>query len=580
MATVAGTIYLNGCNYQLQYDILSQSQANNTTTVRFYGVLNVTAGWVNWSNSRKVWVHYAESSSFGNYFTTGSYTLVQGDFTFTHDANGNKTQNVGFGIDTSFVSGSSSVDITFPHINRIGIINTFVGNDLNGNFAATYTTYVSGYNYKLRISIPNVVALMTIDDYESGIGVSLDTASITRIKQYLDDNGTNKVVLGGVIETYDGTTKLGESTELKNECSFIDGEPTFTYTTTELNSKVSALLGTSASTIVKNASNVRIEVSPTAKYDATISKVSVIHGDKTYNDTTSPYSIDIPVSANEFNIEVQDNRTNKTTQTTTKTLIDYLPVDITNLSMKRVNTTSSNIILNLEATYYQQTFDSTSNEPIVKWKLDDGTYTTIPSSAYTIDTTNHKLTISNYVLENVLDYRNVGQFTLYIEDKLTTDTEGGEKGKVLKGIDVFDAGEHDFKVNGDLYVADQDGNNKENVLDKIEEASMEIYSSTETVVGKWYDDKLIYRKYISGTTRNDNQALTILSGVSELIGHEIIVNRSGINQRHPLSSTMTDYSSDHAYPLFLEETTLKLYIINNSYKNQSFYGWIEYTKSS
>lgn len=607
MATVAGTIYLSGCNFQLQYDILSQSQANNTTTVRFYGVLNVTNNYINWSTSRRTWVHYAETSNFGTYFTRGSYTLVQGDFTFTHNSQGDLTQNVGYGIDTSFVSGSDAVNITFPHINRVGVIQSFVGNDLSGNFSATYSTYVSGYTYKLRISIPNKEELAKYNNYESGVGVNLNVTSSTnpdetaldRVKAYLDTNKTNKVILGGVIETYNETTKIGESAELKIECSFIDGEPTFTYTTTELNSKVSALLGTSASTIVKNASNVRIEVSPTAKYGATISKVSVIHNNKPYEDTISPYLIDVPVSANEFNIEVQDNRTNKATQTSTKTLIDYLPVDITNLSMKRVNPTSSNIILNLEATYYQQTFGSTANAPIVKWKLDNGSYTTIPSSVYTIDNTNHKLTITNYVLTNVLDYRQQGQFALYIEDLLTTDTEGGEKGKVLKGIPTFDAGEHDFKVNGKMYLADEDGQNPVEVgqggdtlpINAIVDYDgstvpegyelVEDYSTTEVKTNKvWTDNKPVYRKCITGTTQSGNDAITILSGVSELIDHEIVVKRSGINQRHPLSSTMTNYSSDHAYPLFLDGTTLKLYIINNSYKNQSFYGWVEYTKNS
>lgn len=574
MATVAGTIYLNGCNYQLQYDILSQSQANNTTTVRFYGVLNVTNNYINWSTSRRTWVHYAETSNFGTYFTRGSYTLVQGDFTFTHNSQGDLTINIGYGIDTSFVSGSSTANITLPHINRVATINTFVGNDLNGNFAATYTTYVSGYNYKLRISIPNVVALMTVNNYESGTGVSLDTASITRIKQYLDDNGTNKVILGGVIETYDGTTKLGESTELKNECSFIDGEPTFTYTTTELNSKVSALLGTSASTIVKNASNVRVAVSPTAKYGATISKVSVIHNNKPYEDTTSPYSIDVPVSANEFNIEVQDNRTNKATQTVTKTLIDYLPVDITNLSMKRVNPTSSNIRLNLEATYYQQTFGSTANVPIVKWKLDDGAYTTIPRSAYTIDTTNHKLKISNYTLTNVLEYRQIGQFTLYIEDLLTNDTEGGERGKVLKGIDTYDAGEHDFKVNGDLFVADQDGNNKVNVLEEC----LDKYSSSEIKVGIWINDKPIYRKVvdtgsISSTSKTVSHGISNLGEVIKLYGMCYTSN----NQAYLLPRVST--VADQQIGLFATTSSIGLVVGNDANFDDSFVV-IEYTKTT
>ena len=480
MATVAGTINLNGCNFQLQYDILSQSQVNNTTTVRFYGILNVTGSYVAWDSRTKAWAHYSENRNFAYRYNRGSHELVRGDYTFTHDANGNKTQNVGYGIETSFVSGSDAVNITFPHINRVGVIQTFTGNDLSGNFSATYSTYVSGYTYKLRISIPNVIELMKVDNYESGTGVSLNETALSLVKNYLDNHHTNKVIIGGVIETWSGNTKIGESQELKNECSFIDGQPTFTYTTTEINENVVALLGSSSSSVVKNASIVRFAITPTAKYGATISKVLISNDNKTYEDTTSPYSIDVPTYNNEFIIKVQDNRTNEATETTTKTLIDYIPVDILDVSFKRVNPTSSNIILNLEATYYQQTFGSTANVPIVKWKLDDGNYTTIPSTEYTIDNTNHKLTISNYTLTNALDYRQKGTFTIYIEDKITNDQDSKD---VIKGIPTYDAGEHDLKVNGNLFIADQVGENKVNVLEAITPITEEE-SDRYIVIGK------------------------------------------------------------------------------------------------
>lgn len=571
MATSAGTIYLNGCNYELQYDILNQDQATNTTTVRFYGILNVTAGYVAWGSRTKAWAHYSENRNFGYRYNRGSHELVRGDYTFEHDANGNKTQNVGFGIETSFVSGSSNVNITFPHINRVGVIQTFTGNDLSGNFSATYTTYVSGYTYKLRISIPNKVELMKVDNYESGTGVSLNETALSLVKNYLDNYHTNKVIIGGVIETWSGSTEIGESQELKNECSFIDGQPTFTYTTTETNANIVSLLGSSADTVVKNASIVNFNIVPTTKYDAGMDAVRIATQGFSKTLTASPYTVNVPVQSDSFNVEVVDLRTNYTRQTITKTLIDYLAVDVLSVSFKRVNPTSSNVLVNLEATYYQQTFGSTANAPIVKWKLDDGNYTTIPSTEYTIDNTNHKLTITNYVLTNVLDYRQKGTFTIYIEDKITSDQDSKD---VIKGIPTCDWGEHDFKVNGDLYIADNVGENKVNVLEEC----LDKYSSSEIKVGIWINDKPIYRKVIdtgsiSSTSKTVSHGISNLGEVIKLYGMCYTSN----NQSYLLPRVST--VADQQIGLFATTGSIGLVVGNDANFDDSFVV-IEYTKTT
>ena len=504
MATSVGRVYLSGCNYELAYDLLSQSVANNTSTVRLYGILHVTNNYISWS-SGSASVHVSGLQAIGTYYSRGDYTVITRDFTWSHDNNGDFSMFIGASLSTTFVSGDTGGIITLPRINRVAKINSFTGNDVEGTFSATYTKYISDWKEKLRISIPNVVALMTIDNYESGDGVTLDSESITTIQNYMNTNGTNQVVLGGVIETWNGNTKVGESVEINNICTFINAEPTFTYTATETNSNVVALLGSSSNTVIQNASNLRIETTPTAYKGASISKVAITHGNQTYTDTESPYSIEVPVTTNSFTITTTDNRTNSTSQTFTKTMIEYQPVDITSLAMKRRNPTSSDIILNLEAKYYQKTFGSTANVPTVRWKLGDGTYTAIPSSEYTIDTENNKLRIYNYMLSNALVYTANGTFTIEISDLLTSDTDGKT---VLKGVATWDAGEHDFQVNGDLFVADI---NRENPINMKKICSN---STTEQIIGTWTDGKPLYRKtylisyYTYGTDFDDIQLET------------------------------------------------------------------------
>jgi hypothetical protein len=214
-------------------------------------------------------------------------------------------------------------------------------------------------------------------------------------------------------------------------------------------------------------SKVRCEVTATALKGASISNVTITHNGVAYPTTLSSgkYVATIPISSASFVISVADNRGNSSSKTVTKTMVNYMPVDFREFSIKRVNSTSSNIRFDIEATYYPQTFGSTANVPIVKYKLGEGSFVTIPSSEYSIS--NNKLTITNYVVQNLLVYTSAGQFTLYIEDKLTTDTEGGTKAYVTKGVPTFDAGDTDVQINGELYIADTDRTNAKEIRDLI-----------------------------------------------------------------------------------------------------------------
>lgn len=124
-ATLLGTINLaDTANFQLSYTLDSQSVANNTSTLTFYGTLNVTGSYIAWSNGN-CWVHWSKNNDLAKRYTRGSYQLVSGTYTFTHNADGNLTINVGYGISTTFKSGSSSVDITLPQIPRYTSITRF-----------------------------------------------------------------------------------------------------------------------------------------------------------------------------------------------------------------------------------------------------------------------------------------------------------------------------------------------------------------------------------------------------------------------------------------------------------------------
>lgn len=173
-----------------------------------YGILNVTGNSISWS-SGSASVH-TESAGIGTYYSRGSYTVIQRDFTFGHDSNGNFSAYIGASISTTYKSGDTGGVLTLPHINRQSKINSFTGTNINSDFSATYTAYTN-YENKLRISIPHVVRLQTFNNYVSGSNVRLSNAAKQLVKQH---TSAKTVTIGGVIETWNGETKIGESEEI------------------------------------------------------------------------------------------------------------------------------------------------------------------------------------------------------------------------------------------------------------------------------------------------------------------------------------------------------------------------------
>lgn len=211
---VIGQVNFNWGNYQIGYDLLSQNVAGNYSTVRIYGVINVSNSYVSWSSGTAA-AHTA-TTGLATRYNKGSYTVLANDFNVGHDENGNCSIGIGGYLHTTYTSGDCSGTMTLPHINRTAVINTFQGNDIEGDFKVTYTTRASGYSYKLRISIPFVTVLDTFN-YSSGATFKLSDRVKDILYGYAKQQGLEKIPLGAVIETW-SSSKIGESSELVNKC--------------------------------------------------------------------------------------------------------------------------------------------------------------------------------------------------------------------------------------------------------------------------------------------------------------------------------------------------------------------------
>lgn len=537
MATLLKTANFDGYNgshfyISLYYDLIEQSIANNTSKVRFNLYVGSTGGYSASGSSASGYINDGYVGSITSIGVNAWQWVGSRDIIYTHNQDGTLTNAwYGAGLYTNW-SGVGGAGMggyfSLPKINRYAMITTANTYTDEENPTMEFTNNLM-YNLRAKLKVGNEVIYNQdlSDSSVTSYTFELTNAQRTRLRQLC--TGQYLSTTFQIISLENNVEKYTSSKDV--QMNIVNANPTYTYSVVETNPKVISALGSSsANSIIDNVSQVKISVTPTTYKEATMSRFWVKHDGTEYQDDTNPYEITIPITADRFSFDVVDSRGLSGTPTLLiKTLIEYEPLRINSYTFKRENPISSNVILNLDVLYYSS-FGNVTNVPAVKWKLDDGSYTTIPSSYYTIDSTNHKLTISNYEISNILPYNQQGQFSIYIEDKLTIAEDTGANGLVLKGVATFEAGEHDFQVNGDLYIADINRENKVNVKD-LHKVTLETDGSA-TKTGRIIDG---YEEYVKRITLDSfpstNQTESWDTGITmtnAVITDLVVMAKSGI----------------------------------------------------
>lgn len=383
---IVGTLDISGAKYHFGYDLLSQNVANNSSTVSFYGILEVLNNYIAWSSGTAS-VHTA-SAGLSTYYSKGSYTVVQSNFTFTHESDGNKTLTVGYAIDTTMPGGSANgfVNITLPKINRVAITNSVISqsniNNVEEWFKINYTKYIDNYTYKLRVSIPHVVELEKINYNTSGAEYTL---SSTALNTLLDNMNKNTVQLGFAIETWNGNTMLSAGNELVVNGKLLDANPVFVdYDIEETNNTVKNLTGSTKNNVinVNGYSNIKATITSNNKAvalkRATMNKYRfAVDGntpvDITYSDNTDVSGTIEGALTGVYNLYAIDSRENSTLITKqATTIIDYnnVYIDKQNCSFVRDNNqVGQNAILTLNGTFWNNNFGQANNSLSVSYKF-------------------------------------------------------------------------------------------------------------------------------------------------------------------------------------------------------------------
>ena len=482
--------------FYLEAKYKSQNTTNNTTVVNTRLRSTSSGGTLRGAGYKFTCSYCTAREGTEVWAFANEVILSSDDKTITHNNDGTKSLSLSATAKNTYwgINKSLSATVSLPTINRKATITSAPDFTDEQNPTIKYTNPAGNSVSSLQAGIFSTDGMTTYAGYrdvpKTGSSYTFNLSQQEKQNlQYASRNTSGKFKLRFYIKTVFGSSEPLRH-PVEKYLTIVNANPTETSAFLETNQTVIDLLGdNSADTIIQNVSDVQITATVEGNKEATIANVKFENGTRASTIYATPYQTTIIPTTDTFSVTTTDSRGNYTPHTYTKTMIEYVPINITTVTFKRYNPTSSNIILNAEIRYKQTTFGSTPNVPTIKWKINTGNYVTLSSNDYTIDTINNKITINNLTLSNVLPYTDEGDFYLYVEDLLSSDSETAIH--VTQGIPTFEAGEHDFQVNGDLYVANTDRTNPINVKDALIDYIVSQGTTTSAPIWTW-------RKWKSG----------------------------------------------------------------------------------
>ena len=499
----------------------SQSTDNNTSSVslqlRLYG--NGGSGSFS-SGTAKI---SGTSYSLGNtsYSKNAEKTLCTKTYTATHSSDGTYTASISYSItSTGTVSGSSSVSITLPQIKRTSVLGNISDFTFGNSIPITYTEYVSSYTANLKILIGSTT-VKTINNISSGTSISFTSGELNTIYGLVPNATTTSVTFQLV--TMNGNTQIGTNSKSATGTIPSSVKPTISSVVLEDSLGYKQQIGN----YVQSKSKIHGTISSSGGTGSGISSIETqINGETIYGNNF--YTKELATSGtNSYTVRVTDTRGRIATYTGSFSVISYSAPTI-NFNVYRSNSSGNQddngnyICINLNST-----IDSLNNENTKEFKIE---YRQGSGSWTTLTTYN---TSYNYVLTNSV-YSGFSSSYPFDVKITATDRFGSEYsqiwiptaktvldfyhdgtgvaiGKVADTPNKFDVAykteiENDMQVNGNLYLADENGEERINL-----QSSLNMFNDTSG--SNWQDmmkNKLDY--CISTIDTNRYNVQTFING--------------------------------------------------------------------
>ncbi len=247
-------------------------------------------------------------------------------------------------------------------------------------------------------------------------------------------------------------------------------------------------------------------------------------------------------------------------------------IERTSTSIKRksgggVNLTDNKATLTLKATFYKGNDAVGNNNSITQigYKIWE-TNTTEPTNYTTLTPTisGGNITVNNLEISNI-SYTKTYNYKIIVKDEYDYE-DTIDNGTVPTGQSVWT----EYKDRVDFL----------NITKNGKELYSNIYSTTETIVGKWIDDKPIYRKVISGITGSSAGEKTIAHGISNLDKFIKIDGFTDENDQRILPSFYRDFQEQYALSVYYANATDILITYGSARTSKDFYLILEYTKTT
>lgn len=527
MAIRLGIVSLNGCSYELAYDLLSQSTANNSSLVRLYGILHVTNNYVSWTRGYAS-VYTSGLIPIGTYYSKGDYTIITRDFTFKHDSSGDFNAYIEASLSTTFTSGNTGGILTLPKIIRQATITS--ANNITDEENPTFTfENPGGFDLIAELEInPNNDHLLsrTIENTRNYI-FELTDEERSLIRSYLPSSnfGTLRYLL------YSNNRKF--VSYIDKVYTIVNANPIFNnFEFEDINPTTLALTG-DKSININGYSNVKATISSsnkaTAKKEAKMIQYKFNIGEKSsYKNYSDDDEITITINnapSGTYNLYAIDSRNNSTLVTKLASKeIDYIPISINKQRsslLRDNNQVGENAILTLNGTIWNGDFGQiVNNIKSVTYRFKktnsnewiDGTTKIVPIITGNSFSFVGKIASNND--DTTWDLDSSYNLELTISDELSSTTMKGTDfvlnsakptiAYAKNGVGIMSAYDDllggSLQVYGDLYIADI---NKENVVN-VRDLSKNIYSTEEQIIGTWTDGKTLYRKTYKFETSSGN----------------------------------------------------------------------------
>ena len=486
---------------------------------------------------------------------------VSASFTFDnipHNSDG--TRSVGWSW--SCATGTSALGTIgdsgtkqLSTIQRYAKTNSVEGTNIEGQFKVNFTKYVSSWQYKLRISIPQVEELDRIDYNTSGQEFTLSQKAINELFRYTNQIEKNDVKLGFAVETWDGNTKKSAGNEIIITGKVVNADPIFSnFTFEDINPTTLALTGDS-SVNVDGYSNIQATISVANKAEpqkgATMTKYRFECGtnqpvEEYYSNNSDVVLTMNNATSSHYKIYARDKRGNSTpVDKFASREVLYTPISFisSNCKVERNNGgVGGYAVLTLSGNIWEDYFDESqqnansitnisyqykkTSEGESAWQT--GPTTIVPTiSGNTFSFTGQIL--SNET-DNEFELNSSYNFRIFIQDELSTAIiELTPMASAIPNISLADKGvgvmcDYDESLGGDLQVGGK-------IVDGLIR-----YSIEEHMIG-YYKDKPLYEKIIeenmasNQTAKNTNLNLSnidkfILVDVRRIIAGDYNQNAS------------------------------------------------------